>query len=428
MLDSFETPVSVRRLLGVLNSCIVRAEQLEQSVGLIVIHIADYDRLMANYGYKSTNEAAAELARRLASRMRDKDVIIRISESRTAVIVNALRNPGVLVLAASKLRETCITPIQIADEKIVLNVHMGLASGPDGAEESETLYHNAETALLTAISEQTEFESFKPDQRERAGRSLQLESDLDKAISERAFEVHYQPKVAASSFRPTGAEALLRWNNPRCGFVPPDVFIPLADRPGRSEPLTSFVLSTAIRHAQEWPDTLPVSVNISTGMLLSSEFVEMVGNALGMWDFDPGRLCLEVTEGALMRDPEASHAVLRSLRGLGVRFSIDDFGTGYSSLTYFKTIPANELKIDKSFVRNMLLDDGDRRIVNAVVQLAKGFGMQVTAEGVEDEDTALALAQLGCDQLQGFYFARPMPKDQLVAWLIDCEFHQAAHS
>jgi EAL domain-containing protein (putative c-di-GMP-specific phosphodiesterase class I) len=294
---------------------------------------------------------------------------------------------------------------------------MGLASSPAEADDSESLHHNAEVALITAITEKTDFSSFRPDQRERSGKLLQLESELDRAIDNKTFELHYQPKVNAGDFSPCGAEALLRWNTERYGAVSPEVFIPLADRPGRIEPLTSFVLSTAIRQALDWPCKLPVSVNISTGMLLNSELTELVGNALGMWDFEPQRLCLEVTEGALMSDPEASQAVLRSLRELGVQFSIDDFGTGYSSLAYFKNIPANELKIDKSFVLNLLQDEGDNRIVNAVVQLSKGFGMEVTAEGVEDKETALLLAQLGCDYLQGFYFARPMPHKDLLSWL-----------
>ena len=140
-----------------------------------------------------------------------------------------------------------------------------------------------------------------------------------------------------------------------------------------------------------------------------------------MWDFEPSRLYIEITEGALMTDPTASLSVLSALRDLGVQVSIDDFGTGYSSLAYFKNIPANELKIDKSFVLNMLQDEGDKRIVNAVIQLSKGFGMQVTAEGVEDEQTAFALAELGCDCLQGFHFARALPQDEFLAWLAERE-------
>lgn len=417
MLDSLETPVSARRLIGLLDGYLSRAERVEQSVGLIVIHIDQFERLMTTHGFRESNRVAAELARRLASSIRDRDSILRISDSKIAVIIDALRNPGILILAASKLRELCAAPIRVADESVTLSVHMGLASGPAEAIEAETLHHNAEVALLTAITEKTEFATFRQDQRERSGRLLQLEGELDKAIDTKSFELHYQPKVNATDFLPCGAEALLRWNTERYGPVSPDVFIPLADRPGRIEPLTSFVLSTAIRQALDWPDNLPVSVNISTGMLLNSELAEMVGNTLGMWDFEPQRLCLEVTESALMSDPEASQSVLRSLRELGVQFSIDDFGTGYSSLAYFKSIPANELKIDKSFVLNLSKDESDERIVNAVVQLSKGFGMKVTAEGVEDEETALMLGQLGCDYLQGFHFARPMPHSDLIEWL-----------
>lgn len=423
MFDPLESPQPVNQFLEILSERVNCAAKNKESIGLIIIQFADLDRLISTYGFEAGRRAAIELSRRLVSQVREGDLIARISEAKTAVVINRLRNPGILTLAAGKFGKLCRGPIKFGNEEISVQVHMGLASGAGATTQPAALHHDAETALLTSIKDRSEFAVFAPEQRESASNSLQLENELEKAIHEKDFEVHYQPKVQAKDFQVCGAEALLRWNNPRRGPVSPDVFIPLADQPGRIEPLTSFVLSTAIRHAQKWPDSLSVAVNVSAGMLLNSELVEMTGNSLGTWGFEPSRLTIEVTEGALMTDPVTSLKVLHSLRELGINISIDDFGTGYSSLAYFKNIPANELKIDKSFVLNMLHDDGDRRIVNAVAQLAKGFGMEVTAEGVEDRKTAVALAELGCDTLQGFHFARPMPHADLLGWIAQ---HRAA--
>jgi EAL domain-containing protein (putative c-di-GMP-specific phosphodiesterase class I) len=156
---------------------------------------------------------------------------------------------------------------------------------------------------------------------------------------------------------------------------------------------------------------------VTPRLLLDSDLVDMVAGALRLWDFEPARLVLEVTEGAVMTDPARSFRILTALRELGVQISIDDFGTGYSSLTHFKNIPADELKIDKSFVLNMLEDDGDKQIVRTIIELSKGFGLQVTAEGVEDEQTAAMLAEMRCDRLQGYYYSRPLPQHEFVTWL-----------
>ncbi len=417
MSDPLDIPTSVDRFLELLAAALRHATQRDESLGLAIIHLSDFDRLVSTYGFRVGNEVAVEIFRRLVSGVRRKDAVVRIAESKFAVILGALRNPGILILAANKLGEVCSDPIRASEGEISVTLRMGLASASRSDADPEMLHRNAETALLAAITDEAKYTVFAPAQRERASDLLQLDSELERAIRNKAFELHYQPKVTAHDNRPCGAEALLRWHNPRRGPISPEVFIPLADRPGRMEPLTAFVLSTAIRNALEWPDGLPVSINISAGMLLSSEFIEMVQNALGMWEFPPERLCIEITEGALMTDPDVSRAVLNTLRELGIEVSIDDFGTGYSSLAYFKNIPADELKIDKSFVLHMLEDESDERIVNAVIQLSRGFGMQVTAEGVEDEATARALARLGCERLQGFYFARPLPQAELLAWL-----------
>jgi diguanylate cyclase (GGDEF)-like protein len=426
MLHSRSSPEPLSQYLQLLDSSLRKANEANESLGLLLIHIADFDRLSSTYGLRAGNKIAKEFITRLAEGIREQDSVVRISESKFAVCITALRNHGLLTLAAGKLGDICRAPLQIEAEQVSATVRIGIATGPASAPDAETLHDKAQIALLTAIAHEADFMVFEPGQRERASDALQLEQELEQAIAQQAFEVHYQPKILAGDFRPCGAEALIRWNNSRRGPVSPEFFIPLADRPGRMEPLTNFVLNTAVRHLLDWPDRFSVSINVSAKMLLNSELIDMVGNTLGVWSIDPQRLCIEVTESALMTNPAAGLAALSALRDLGVQLSIDDFGTGYSSLAYFKHIPAHELKVDKSFVMNMLHDDGDKRIVNAVIQLSKGFGMEVTAEGVEDEPTARALARMGCDRLQGFHFARPMPQEALLGWLAERETRKLA--
>ncbi|MGD8324095.1 MAG: EAL domain-containing protein, partial [Gammaproteobacteria bacterium] len=270
MFDSHDNPAPVQRFFELLGKSLSDAARSSESVGLIIVHLEDLNRLMSTYGFRTGNQIAVEIAERLNSGLRDKDRIMRISESKFAIVINALRNRGILLLAASKLSGICSAPIQVANEKMSLRIRMGLALGPSAAPDPETLHHNAEIALLSAQTDEADFAVFTPAQRDRASDSLQLENELDQAIESKAFEVHYQPKVAAADFSPCGAEALIRWNNQKRGPVSPDIFIPLADRPGRMEPLTSFVLSTAIRHALDWPTPLPVSINVSAGMLIDT--------------------------------------------------------------------------------------------------------------------------------------------------------------
>jgi len=252
---------------------------------------------------------------------------------------------------------------------------------------------------------------------------LGLENEIEAALERGEISMFYQPKLSAADRRPIGAEALMRWSSPSRGFVPPDVFIPVADGTGRMESLTWFGINAALRQLNEWPDRwgpLSVAVNVTPSLVEQADLEELLNSVKGLWDVPADQITIEVTENALMR-PDESFAPLNALRETGARVSIDDFGTGYSSMAYFNSIPADELKIDKSFVTNMLEDGGYERVVRTIINLAHDFGLQVTAEGVEDHETADALAALGCDFLQGYYFSRPLPQPEFIAWLTDFE-------
>ena len=211
----------------------------------------------------------------------------------------------------------------------------------------------------------------------------------------------------------------MRWNRPDSGNVPPEIFIDVAEMSGQIDPLTRFAFHRALRQLGEWPKslgTIGVAINVTPSNACNPELVDVIRNAASLWSVDFKRLTVEVTENALMVDRERSHRVLTEIRELGARISIDDFGTGYSSLSYLKQIPADELKIDKSFVMNMLNDEGDRKIVEQVIALGRSFDLGVVAEGVENAEVAARIAEMGCDYAQGFHYAHPLPPKDFPAW------------
>jgi EAL domain-containing protein (putative c-di-GMP-specific phosphodiesterase class I) len=231
--------------------------------------------------------------------------------------------------------------------------------------------------------------------------------------------LNYQPKLALADMSIAGAEALMRWNRAGSGNVPPDIFIDVAEMTGQIDPLTRFAFQRAMRQMNEWPKSLGplgVAVNVTPSIIRNRELIDVITNAASACSIELSRLTVEVTENALMVDRERSHNVLTELRSLGVRVSIDDFGTGYSSLAYLKEIPADELKIDKSFVMNMLASQSDRKIVEQIVALGHAFGLVVVAEGVENETVSGELAAMGCDFAQGFHYAKPLPPDAMPRW------------
>jgi diguanylate cyclase (GGDEF)-like protein len=408
------------RLIEMLGATFAGATARGSLVGVVLIRIESFDRVVSGFGHAAAEDMLFAIAERLRATVRPQDCVLRIGEAKFLVIVDPLRNHGVLVLAATKIEQALALPLQVAATDVSARARLGIASAPDVAETPEVLLQHAETALLTAAAEDVPYARYAPAQAAAAGDSLALELELETALKKSELEVFYQPKVAAADFRPCGAEALLRWKSPTRGFVSPEIFVPLADRTGRIEPLTAFVLNTALRHMSEWPrhfGPLAVAVNVTPRLIEETDLRGFVENAIGLWSVPAERLFIEVTEGALIQDAKSSFAVLSAIRELGVQISIDDFGTGYSSLAYFKDIPADELKIDKSFVLNMLEDRGNRQIVRSVIELAKSFGLKITAEGVENTATAQMLAELGCDRLQGYCYSRPLPQRQFIDWL-----------
>jgi EAL domain-containing protein (putative c-di-GMP-specific phosphodiesterase class I) len=297
---------------------------------------------------------------------------------------------------------------------------------PEHGNDPEELLQHADIAMYVAKDTHAGFVLFDPTQDQHSPRRLALLGELRRAIDQHQLLLHYQPKVDTHSGQVLGVEALVRWQHPTHGLIPPGEFIPLAERTGLIQPLTHYVLDAALGQCHQWRQAgheLSVAVNVSARRLLDLDFPDQVAATLTRWRVPARLLVVEITESTIMADPTHALEILGRLSAMGVQLSIDDFGTGYSSMAYLKNLPVHELKIDRSFVAQLTSDSRDAVIVRSTVDLGRNLGLRVVAEGVEDQATWQALAALGCDAIQGYHISRPVPPDHLINWL---EHQQAA--
>jgi EAL domain-containing protein (putative c-di-GMP-specific phosphodiesterase class I) len=303
-----------------------------------------------------------------------------------------------------------------------LNVEasIGIALYPEHGEDVDLLLQRADVAMYMAKDSGSVYAVYDAERDDYNPTRLTLVGELRRAMEDRELFLHYQPKAALRTGKVTSVEALLRWQHPERGPVPPDEFVPLAQQTGLIKPLTLYVLEEALHQCREWKRQgreLAVAVNVSMRNLLDVEFPNDVATLLRKWDVQPSRLQLEITESAIVEDPFRTKAVLEKLSAIGVRLSIDDFGTGYSSLAYLKRLPVDEIKIDRSFVVNMEKDADDAAIVRSIIDLGRSLGLEVVAEGVETEGAWTTLDLHGCDLAQGYFLSPPLPAEELVRWL-----------
>jgi diguanylate cyclase len=285
--------------------------------------------------------------------------------------------------------------------------------------------------MYTAKEEKTGYGFFDGSTHQLDLARLTLVGELRRALEKHELVLHYQPQALLDTGEVRSVEALLRWKHPERGLIGPGEFIPLAQQTGLIRPLTLYVIGEALRQCQAWERKgleLAVAVNVSARNLLDVEFPTQVRGLLGAWDLDADRLELEITEDAVLTDPVRTKAILEELAEMGVRLAIDDFGTGYSSLAYLKRLPITQIKIDRSFVIGMETDEDDATIVRSTIDLGRNLGLEVVAEGVESEPTWNVLRDLGCTFAQGYYLSRPVPPDELAAWLMGRAAPQRAAS
>ena len=408
------------QFLNILHGEVCDANEHQAKIALFVIKINRFQRINSLYGYSAGDQVLRSFAVTLDQVRRRGDHIARIGDNEFALLLSGIANEGHATLAAYKIQRLLDIPVELDRDKLRCTVHMGIAVCPvHGSEESyllkkaeEALEHARQADQLFCIAETCEKTSI-PD-------TCDIEIELANAIENSELRVYFQPKISLTTGKPTGAEALIRWQSPSRGLIGPDVFLPVAEEIGLIKPLTIWMLNSALRLSTEWTKQwgkLDVSVNIPTKLLESPDFVDMVLSSGSLWKNENITLCLEVLEQYFVTDVENCFAKLKDLRSEGINISIDDFGTGYSCLSYFRDLPADELKIDRSFVVTLLEDEANANIVALITDLAHRFGLSVVAEGAEDMDTLVALKKLKCDKVQGYIIATPMAAPQFSDWL-----------
>ncbi|MBF0471568.1 MAG: bifunctional diguanylate cyclase/phosphodiesterase [Gammaproteobacteria bacterium] len=390
------------------------------TIALLVIDITDFHRINHIHGYEIGDKLLYAFASLLEGVRREQDHLARIGDDQFVLLLRGVMNRGHARLAAMKILKLLELPFELGEIRININVAIGIALCPEHASEPVSLMKLAERALLLAKMSGNLLEFAPEYEKDELSDEWDIEIELEDSIEKSQLLPYYQPKVSLKTGKPVGAEALIRWNSPSRGFVRPDLFIPTAEKMGFIKPMTNWLMNAILRQSQEWTEKwgpLSVSINIPPLLLLQPDFTATVRSALNLWPNSNVTLCLEIVERSLVSETEYCFQILSQLRAMGLKVSIDDFGTGYSSLSYFKSIPADELKIDKSFVEDLTTDRDNLNLVKLMIHLAHSFGMYVVAEGVEDLPVLTALKRLNCDQIQGYIFSKPLPHQDFCSWL-----------
>jgi diguanylate cyclase (GGDEF)-like protein len=389
------------------------------STAVMLMDLDRFKDVNDTLGHHSGDLLLQQAALRLGRAVRDGDTIARLGGDEFAVLLpGASEHDAVEV--AERVRDLLHERFEIDGMMVDLEASIGIALHPGHAQDVETLIQRADVAMYTAKDGHLVHAVYSADADQFSPGRLSMVGELRQAIEGGGLVLHYQPKAELGTGKVTHVEALVRWKHPERGIVPPMEFIPLAEHTGLIKPLTEYVVDEALRQCREWEQaglTLTVAVNLSVRNLLDEELPDQIAVRLANQGVAAERLLLEITESTIMADPARALEVLLRLSDMGVRLAIDDFGTGYSSLTYLKRLPVDELKIDRSFVANMANDEDDAMIVRSTIDLGRNLGMQIVAEGVEDEEAWNRLAALGCDFAQGYYLSRPVPADDLTRWL-----------
>ena len=387
---------------------------------VLLIDLDRFKEVNDTLGHDYGDELLRSVSARLTSAFRSEDTVARLGGDEFAVLLPAVADEAAAVAQAERCLALIREPFVVrgftigvdASIGVVLSPHHGHAA-PELLRAADVAMYEAKAAHLGVLVYDRSLDGHSP------GR-LALLGELRRALQEDQLVLHYQPKVDVALGRVTGAEALVRWQHPERGLLPPADFVPVAEGTGLILPLTLWTLEAAVAQARSWLDAghaVQVAVNLSPRCLLEPGLPDQVLRVLDGHGLPARLLRLELTESTVMADPDRAFAVVSRLRDLGVAISIDDFGTGYSSMSHLKQLPVDELKIDRSFVADMLADGNDAVLVRSSIDLGHNLGMAVVAEGVEDEETLLALSALGCDVVQGYHLARPMPASAFSEWM-----------
>ncbi|MFD5827619.1 putative bifunctional diguanylate cyclase/phosphodiesterase [Lentzea sp. NPDC060358] len=411
-----------------MEQAVDKARREDEPLALLIVDLDRFKEVNDSLGHHTGDLLLRQVANRLSWAVRDTDLVARLGGDEFAVLLPGVGSAENATMVAEKILQALAMPVTLEGLELEIAGSVGVALCPADSGDGHELLRHADIAMYAAKREKSGVAVYDARLHERGAAHLTAVTELRHAIDRGELFLHYQPKALANTGAVCGVEALARWQHPTRGLVRPDEFIPVAEENGLIEPLTRYVIDAALRQCRAWSDAgweVPVSVNVGAACLHHTEFPGDVADLIRRHGLPARLLTLEITESAIISDPDRAVEVLRGLTELGVRLSIDDFGTGYSSISYLRSMRVHEMKLDRSFVTHMCTDAGDSAIVHALVALARNFGLQAVAEGVEDQDTWTALAEAGCDVVQGYFLSEPLPAEEVVSWLGD---RAAAHA
>lgn len=390
-----------------------------EGVAVLLMDLDNFKDLNDTLGHAAGDSLLRQLAGRLAERLRDGDQLARLGGDEFALLI-AHCNPGTAIHAAQHYRAALATPFDVRGISMTLNATLGIALYPDHGESAGSLLQHAEVAMYLGKQQRSPYALYRPELDRHSLLRLALMSELKGAVEDGQLSLYFQPKLNIRARSLYGVECLVRWIHPVHGFIPPDEFIPLAEQTGNVCALTRWVVRTAVAQSRAWQDqglALKTAINVSALDLADPGFASFIAAQLTAQGVAPGSLVVEITESAVMADPELAMGQLQQLCDLGVQLSIDDYGTGYSSMAQLKRLPVHELKIDKSFVLDLLSNPDDDIIVRSTIELGHNMALKIVAEGVETEAILERLDQLGCDIAQGYLLSKPLAPPAFAEWL-----------
>ncbi|MEO3800912.1 EAL domain-containing protein [Nonomuraea sp. B1E8] len=411
-----------RKLLIVSTEEALAEARHDDRVGLFLLDLDRFKEVNDTMGHPVGDRLLQMVAHRLTHSVRPGDVVARLGGDEFAVLLPSIRDTNAAREVAARLRAALTEPVRLEGMTFDVDGSVGIALYPDHAPDFELLLQRADVAMYLAKEGRTGVELYQPDKDRNSPERLSLLGDLRRAIDNRELRLHYQPKVSLGTGAVQGVEALLRWRHPAHGPIPPSDFVPLAEQSYLMRQLTAYVIDEALEQAAQWWHTglrVQISVNISARDLLDSALPERLEVGLAKYGLPPAAIQLEVTERILTGDQAYTQETIKALAALGVPLAIDDFGTGYSSLIRLQRLAVSEVKIDASFVRRIAESEDDERIVRSIVDLVRSLGLRSVAEGVESDEVAIRLADMGCDVGQGWLFCEPMPAADAADWLRD---------
>ncbi|AVO51935.1 bifunctional diguanylate cyclase/phosphodiesterase [Ectopseudomonas mendocina] len=405
-----------------LDQILEDAGRLQRRVAVLCVGLDDFKGINEQFSYQSGDQLLLALSDRLRSHSGRLGALARLGGDQFALVQADIEQPYEAAELAQSVLDDLELPFLLDHQEVRLRATIGITLFPEDGDSTEKLLQKAEQTMTLAKSRsRNRYQFYIASVDSEMRRRRELEKDLRDALAQNQLHLVYQPQVDYRDHRVVGVEALLRWQHPQHGFVPPDLFIPLAEQNGTIIPIGEWILDQTCRQLREWHDQgftdLRMAINLSTVQLHHSELPRVVNNLMQVYRLPPKSLELEVTETGLMEDISTAAQHLLSLRRSGALIAIDDFGTGYSSLSYLKSLPLDKIKIDKSFVQDLLEDEDDATIVRAIIQLGKSLGMQVIAEGVETAEQEAYIIAQGCHEGQGYLYSKPLPARELTLFL-----------